>query len=118
MIQEYVEFSPGDVRLVKLSSDVPESLFGWFTWWEFCTHCDSAYRTNSSDVVFVKYRSNVLPSQSVILIPRHEAVCRGMEHVPFIRLAEPREYVGGEEASKFLYREGGQVDGFFPSKVG
>ena len=101
MRQDYVEFCLGDRRLVNIADYEP--LFGSHFWWEFCDHCNAAYRTSSLDVVFVKYVSEVLTPPQVQLIPRHTALCRQLDNVSFIKSVEPLRYYRGEEAIAILY---------------
>ena len=66
---------------VPIGTDVSDSLHGTRTWWEYCSNCRTAYRTNRRDLVWVKYKPHS-PIPPVVLIFRHIAECVGLNFVP------------------------------------
>ena len=79
LFNKMVKVSRGDYR--RAGNDAPKELHGQPTWWEFCGHCQLAFKTNRRDMVWVRHAYAYKNIPNVILTHRHSAVCRGEEYL-------------------------------------
>ena len=95
MMFGHIELRSGIRQWCQWAEDTPIEINGLQTWWEFCSNCSKAFRTNGRDRVWVRYDRPEFPDlPDATRTASHYARC---EQVPFVA-----GDLGWEEAAELL----------------